>query len=597
VQPAAESGHTSTAAAGRSTADFLRAVPIFSRLHPPALAELAQACSHIHVRAGEHLFHQGEPSDSLYVVSSGRLEVLLAEPTPLVARVVTRGAVLGELGLLTTSPRSASVRAKRDSELIQIRQAQFADLLADPAFAADLAGALARELQASRGVESEVNPLPTTIAVVGLVPEAPAVALGESLTRSLRAYGSVGVARPQDSDGGDDAAFGRLLDGMEHAHERVLLVSELADPPIWQDFCRRQADRVLALVTARVRTPAGPVPPEVRGCDLVSCEPPGALALGPWLDALDPRAVYSMPPGTGMDEQVPVMARRLAGRSVGMVLSGGGARGSAHIGVIDELTATGVVIDRVVGCSIGALGAATLAIGMPPAEMAERWHRNMVATNPLNDYTIPAVSLVRGAKLLEGLRNLFGAARIEELPREFFCVSSDLHSGELYVHRRGPLVDAVYASMCIPGLLPPAMLDGRVLVDGGVLNNLPVQTLASRGEGPIVAVNLTLQGGRERSGSTEPDRVRRWASAVQAAITGVDGPAPRLRETLMRVLLLGSVDATRAARQQADVVITPETRSIGLLEFEGLDRGIQAGRAAAREALDVPENRERLLLS
>jgi predicted acylesterase/phospholipase RssA len=247
---------------------------------------------------------------------------------------------------------------------------------------------------------------------------------------------------------------------------------------------------------------------------------------------------------------------------------------------------------------------------MAPDEMATRWHRNMVATNPLNDYTIPAVSLLRGAKLLDGLRNLFGTARIEELPREFFCVSSDLHTGELYVHRRGPLVDAVYASMAIPGLLPPAMVDGRVLVDGGVLNNLPVNTLSSRGEGPVVAVNLTVQqGGEARTASggaggsagsgvgSERERARRWASTFQAAITGVAGPAPRLRDTLMRVLLLGSVDATRSARQQADVVITPDTRGIGLLEFGALDRGIQAGRAATREVLREPANRERLLLA
>jgi NTE family protein len=301
-----------------------------------------------------------------------------------------------------------------------------------------------------------------------------------------------------------------------------------------------------------------------------------------------------------MDEQVAVMARRLSGRSIGLAFSGGGARGSAHIGVVDELAASGVVVDRAVGCSMGALAAAAFAAAMPPEEMAARWHRNMVATNPLSDYTIPAVSLVRGAKLLDGLRDLFGTARIEELPREFFSVSSDLHSGELYVHRRGPLVDAVYASMAIPGLLPPAMVDGRVLVDGGVLNNLPVHILAERGEGPVVAVNLTIQQSQPAQGGSAPSRervgTRRWASTVQAAITGVRGPAPRLRETLMRALLLGSVDATRAARQQADVVITPDTRGMGLLEFGALERGIQAGRAATREVLSLPATRQRLLL-
>jgi predicted acylesterase/phospholipase RssA len=299
-----------------------------------------------------------------------------------------------------------------------------------------------------------------------------------------------------------------------------------------------------------------------------------------------------------MDRAIAVMARRLAGQSVGLVFSGGGARGAAHIGVVEVLTAAGVVIDRVAGVSIGALAAGAFAAGMSAQEMASAWHRNMIAIKPLNDYTVPAVALVRGAKFRAGLQREFGSMQIEDLPHEFFCVSADIQSSELYLHQRGPMVDAIYASMAIPGLLPPAHVDGRTLVDGGILNNLPVHALARRGEGPVVASELTVHGFQQRhtARSADPGRQARLRSALRTAVTGVEGPAPRLRDTLMRVLVLSSVDATRAARDEADVVIIPKTRGIGMLEFTAIDRAIEAGREAALTALAQPETAARLLL-
>ncbi len=572
---------------------------MFAGLAPESLEELRAGASWTAVRAGQYLFQQGDESTSMFVVASGRLEVLIQDPEPVLARIIGRGEVLGELGLLTGSPRSASVRAKRDSELLEIKRDEFVRLLEGSSeFAADLARTLGRALQASRGVMGEADPVPTTITLIALGPDVDASAVAEDLSRSLRNFGTVTVLRRTENERQEEAAVARRLDEEEHRSDRVLLVAEAQDPASWQDFCLRQADRVVALVK---RPPQGreQLRTELAGCDLANCG--DRSVAGAWLDMLDPRAIYRLPPGT---DSIAVVARRLAGRSIGLVLSGGGARGAAHIGVFEELASAGVVVDRVVGCSIGALGAAAFATGMTAKEMAEGWHRDMIATNPLNDYTIPVVSLIRGAKLLTGLRNQFGTTSIEELPREFFSVSSDIRAAELVVHRRGPLVDAIYASMCIPGLLPPVRVGDRVLVDGGVLNNLPVHVLAARREGPVIAVNLSLgsdgssartQSAPVATESRRPKR-RRLRSTITAAVTGAESNVPRLPDTLMRVLLLGSVDATRAAREQADLVITPETRGIGLLDFGALDRALEAGRSATRTALAAPDARRRLLL-
>jgi NTE family protein len=210
---------------------------------------------------------------------------------------------------------------------------------------------------------------------------------------------------------------------------------------------------------------------------------------------------------------------------------------------------------------------------------------NFVDHNPNNDYTLPVSGLIRGRKTERALANFFGDVRIEELPTRFFCVSCDLQRQELVVHRTGPLVAALRATTSLPGLFPPvAPPDGRLLVDGGVLDNLPVQTLASAGEGPVIAVDVGLQQARRRrSGQRDADPMRR---AVRRAVTGTEMPLPRLPEILVRTLTLGSIEATVSARRAATMLIEPDVANVGILEWKQLSYLLDAGRRAAREALE-----------
>jgi NTE family protein len=210
---------------------------------------------------------------------------------------------------------------------------------------------------------------------------------------------------------------------------------------------------------------------------------------------------------------------------------------------------------------------------------------NFVDHNPNNDYTLPISGLIRGRKTERALADFFGDVRIEELPTRFFCVSCDLQGQELVVHRTGPLVAALRATTSLPGLFPPvAPPDGRLLVDGGVLDNLPVQTLASTGEGPVIAVDVGLQQARRRrSGQRDTDALLR---AVRRAVTGTDMPLPRLPEILVRTLTLGSIESTVSARRAATMLIEPDVANVGILEWKQLPYLLDAGRRAALEALE-----------
>jgi predicted acylesterase/phospholipase RssA len=299
---------------------------------------------------------------------------------------------------------------------------------------------------------------------------------------------------------------------------------------------------------------------------------------------LAPREVQVLRGAVELSHAMEVTARRLAGRAVGVVLSGGGARAFAHIGVLEELRAAGVTIDRIGAVSLGAIVGAASAVGFDQEAIVDAFQRNFVETNPSNDYTLPAYSLIRGRKTRRLLDEAFGDARIEELPTRFFCLSCDLVSRQPFVHRTGALSAAVYASLAIPGLFPPVPTpDGRLLVDGGVLDNLPVATMSSSAEGPVIAVDVT--GRMDRASTGSRPRLDRLSRTVRRALTGSEARIPRLGETFLRTLTVGSVDTVAAALTHADVVISPQVDGISLLGWRRLDAAREAGRVAARSAL------------
>jgi predicted acylesterase/phospholipase RssA len=238
--------------------------------------------------------------------------------------------------------------------------------------------------------------------------------------------------------------------------------------------------------------------------------------------------------------------------------------------VLRELADAGLHVDRLAGSSIGAIIAGMHAAGYDDDALEEIAYAEFVRHRPFSDWQLPVHALAKGRRMADGLVRTFGDGVFEGLGRQLHSVSTDLISRSRHVHRRGRLTDAMAASARLPVLLPPIPDDeGRLLVDGGVLDNLPVDLLTERDEGPVVAVNIAMGGGggggRSRSGRPR---------------------VPALGETLLRTMMIGSGGAVAAARAGGAWVVTPPTLGVGLLEFHQLDRMILAGRMAARALLE-----------
>ena len=567
-------------------AALLREVPLFASLPDARLRELAALARPVSLPAGVVLFERGDPGDALYVIRHGRLEVVVDGA---VVREAGHGEVLGELALLTGEPRNATVRARRDSELYAVRRADLDVLLADPGSAR----ALVRHLAAR--IPGSAAPVPDRAdAVLALVPldggTAPALVrrLADRLAAELGRH-----ARLTRLDGAVADGPARL-DAAEAAHELVLLVAEHPDDA-WARFCLRQADRRLVVVDAARHRPAdaGRAAVDIarhavsdRAPDAGRGAADAARPAGPHrlpaagLGAVEPAenrlvvvggpasALGAAGPGphhlVGADlpaADIARLARRLACKAVGLVLSGGGARGLAHVGVVDELQRAGIVIDRVGGTSMGAVVAGLVALGLEPSDMLAVARRELVARRPFGDVTWPRHGLVRGGRLDDSLRRAFGGALIEDQPIPLFTVSVDLVAAEEVVHRQGPIAEAVALSVRLPGIVPPRRVGGRLHVDGGVLDNLPIGVMAAEREGPVLGVDIAEPFG---------------AGAVTAL--------PHIVDTVSRAMTIGSWRRDDPSRALAREVIVPDLGDIGLFDFRRLDDLVERGRAAGRAA-------------
>ena len=192
---------------------------------------------------------------------------------------------------------------------------------------------------------------------------------------------------------------------------------------------------------------------------------------------------------TGNIEDIKRLARFIAGSAVNIVLAGGGARGFAHIGVLKALREAGV-LDCVAGTSMGGIIAAGIAMEWDLEELTERVRNSFVTNRPLSDFA----TAYRTVSRCEGDRfaaKAFRRCQDRGFAEAVFLVSSDLTTGRDYVHRSGPLWRALRASVAVPGILPPVSEGGHLLVDGGVMNNLPVDIMAADVRGPIIAVDIS----------------------------------------------------------------------------------------------------------
>jgi predicted acylesterase/phospholipase RssA len=283
--------------------------------------------------------------------------------------------------------------------------------------------------------------------------------------------------------------------------------------------------------------------------------------------------------GYGVAADAARVARLVTGTGTGIVLGGGGARGFAHIGVYRALVELDVPIDAVAGASIGGILGAGIARGFSPDSL----HKQVVeGFSDVLDYTIPVVSMVKGERITREIDKVFAGIDIEDLALPFLCVSTNLTSSRQTVHTAGPVTAATRAGLAIPGVIPPVPSEGELLVDGGVLDNLPIGPLHATGlVDTIIAIDVAPRLG-PRARTDFGLSVSGW-KALRSKFGRRKKVYPGISSVLLRSMIVGSMEQRDHYLEAGlvDLYLTPNLRGISLLAFDQVDKVAEAGYEAA----------------
>ncbi|MGA9334546.1 MAG: patatin-like phospholipase family protein [Rudaea sp.] len=563
---------------------LLHGLSLFRHLDDATLDELAVEMEWFAMPGGSILFEAGDQSDSLYVLKSGSLGAFREDQDGnfKLVGIVAAGETVGELGLIVDQPRSATVRALRDSELLRLSRKGFDKLIARHPEAMLTSARLAVQRLITRE-NSKLLSVPRTFAVLAHDTSVDAAAFSVRLREALSRYGECALIEADAAHGKTSAWFSAL----EASVRFVLYVGNGGDAG-WHDLCVRQADCLLLLADASQQ--ASPWPENASIDAERALHRPRHLLLQHLSGSIEPGAAsrwLSKLPGVAHhhvrnEADIERVARLLIGRSVGLVLSGGGARGFAHIGVVRALREAGIRIDAVCGTSIGAIIGAGVAADWSNEEMFDKYHRAFVDGRPLSDYTFPFISLVAGRRVSRLLREAFGPGDIADLALPYFCVTANLTAGCAEAHRSGPLWYWLRASCAIPGVLPPVFRGGEVFVDGAVINNLPVDMMRDQGLGEIIAVDISADDVL-RADVDEYALPSWWRLAWQRLFHRHRRPG--ILSILLRSGMVNAEAASIERREHTSLLLTPQLDDVELLDWHAYERAVDAGYRYARRIL------------
>jgi NTE family protein len=452
---------------------------------------------------GEHLVHQGSLEPPFYIIREGVASVVAQGPNGDLRELgrIGAGECIGEMSLLTGDPASADVVALTPVSVYSASQAKLASLddlrsRVIEALSAILAARLKQANERLLTLSSATSHVITCDgggldALRGLPAAIADVVDGRVLVLLIGAHAATAMEGGERVDvravGADEAAdLSRILHRAAHDYAEILIFSnEPALPYMTVDptkmlFVAHERD-------LRRLPPEVPVTARIAVIGDESWTQPGLRRLADQCG----RQVVAVTPASGSSDGgdlVARLARTLTGRQVGLALGSGAAKGLAHLGVLRALTEIKVPIDIVSGCSIGAAIAAGVAARMDLDELTELTTK---AAGRAIRPTLPLRSFLSNAGVRDELKRLAEERRIEDLDLPLAVVATDLFRRSEVTFTTGLIWPRLVASMAIPGAYPPSAALGSYLVDGGVLNPVPVQQCRDLGAGVVIGVRLT----------------------------------------------------------------------------------------------------------
>ncbi|TGK04877.1 cyclic nucleotide-binding protein [Leptospira semungkisensis] len=581
---------------------FISNIELLFHIDHRKIGELLPYLRWLYVPGGERLMLQGEPGNSLFVILSGRFRYTVADEQGNITGEgeFAKGDIIGEMSLLTGEPRSASVYAVRSSQVIQISRNGFRKFISDsPEALFHVTETIARRLGQRNKESYRFSRKVHTIALVPVTEGFPLRHFSNELSKSLKSFGSTLSVNEEKLSKSlkekkiyqkNGIRFGipdilSWFGELEKEYDNVVFEVDPSGDPLWTEASLRQADRILLLTeTGR------PILKNSYSWNLIQGE---SLS-----ETMKESLVYLEDSFTRWEELETLLhelpgqklilrknragefdriARRLEGKSVGIALAGGGAKGFAHLGFLRSLSEAGVPIDIIGGTSAGSIMAGLFAMGYGFDECIRLIKEVWIEAKLTRDYTLPFVSILRGARYSKAIKEFFGNRKIETLWIPFLAVACDLTNSKPKVFEEGEVWKAIRASTSIPGIFPPFYSDGSLYVDGGLWDNLPGTLVRRKGADVLFSVDL--------GAGSQPNKDQTYGQLVESRFPGEAPSAlkllgnqfmkkeqrysyPHIGELFMRSMLLSSRNNLIKTKENSDIFVELPVRDFSTFDWD-----------------------------
>ncbi len=453
-----------------------------------------------HYNTGDFIFYQDDPGDAFYLVITGRFRALQNTSEGIyILGDISVGEPIGEIALFTKENRMASVVALRKSTVLKLNEAAYFKLIqAFPQFAAQLTKYIVERIRRN-AAQRKKEAAPKNIAVVKLQQESDVSAFTGPIIEELQRMGFMSNVYYHNTQ--EESQYNQIFEEMENREGLNFLVCD-ANHLNWANQCIAYCDLIIVATDFNAETTLTEIEEKLhlytnnvlnKKLYLLLLHAPNVGIPENTRKWFSERS-FSLHLHMRMlnDRDTRRFCRVITHQAIGLVLGGGGVKGFAHIGAVKALLEKGIEIDFVGGTSAGAnYGAGMAKLEFNLEAVMQACNRAVALKPTSNDYHIPIVSLMSGKKMRKFLEELFQDYYLEDLWIPTFCTSTNFSNAVLAIHDKGMIRKKVEASIAIPGVFPPAIIENELHIDGGVLDNLPIESMLQRPVKHVFAIALS----------------------------------------------------------------------------------------------------------
>lgn len=598
----------------RRIKELISSVSLFQGVGAKLISELENQMEWIFLPGGETLMRQGDKADGMYVVVNGSLvyEVRNNQGHVVSTGTFSKGDIIGEMALLTGEPRTATVVATLSCEIVKISTLAFESVFSKhPPSMLAITKLIADRFTKDRMGKRTVKKTRSIITLFPLQKDLSVRDFAHNLASALKKIGRTIIVENKDfkkHKGDREHAVSDLLESLyqlQDSHDFLILCPNFEDK-LWTETILHHTNRILLLSDAKKAD--GLSSEEIRflGDSEETHGPIRELVLLYSDPNEKPQNISNLTKIRKTDVVRHIrtyshhgfesLTRFITGRSIGLALGGGGAKGFAHIGLIKAMQEENIPIDMIGGTSAGALMASIYAMGNDAPNLERIAKALMSDKKTLNDYTVPVVSLIRGKKFNTVIKSFVGETMIEDLWLPYFAVATSLSKAQKVIIDRGPLWKALRASASIPGILPPFFENNELLVDGAMLDNIPGAVMREKGADFVISVALASEGDaaadelfgdiypKNNSGAL-PSAIRLFFKRIFTKAQNLK-EAPNLLSLLMRATFVASDAAMAQAKAESDIFAELPVEQYGLFDwkrfYELVEIGYRYGKTHAK---------------